>query len=201
VDSHRELTVPDGDPDREYGEAEKERLSTSLLAVATEVHRGDHLGSPLDLSFLQYLHARLFDGVRSHAGRHRTRGRGSEHLVFGPNHSVHRDEVEAQLGTVFDFLARSLRSFDANPDDPAYDLKAIHIAAWVHAEVVRIHPFEDGNGRAGRLLMQAILVRLGLRPIQVEACRQEYIDALNRYYQEKDIGLLLDLLIRLYPAP
>lgn len=35
--------------------------------------------------------------------------------------------------------------------------------AEVHARVQRIHPFLDGNGRTGRLLLNLLLVRLGFR--------------------------------------
>ena len=33
------------------------------------------------------------------------------------------------------------------------ELNPIELAAWTHAEFVRIHPFIDGNGRTSRLLM------------------------------------------------
>lgn len=73
----------------------------------------------------------------------------------------------------------------------------MHVAVWAHAEVVRIHPFLDGNGRSSRLLMNAILVRLGLRPIAVEAVKHEYNEALNHYFRERELERLVDLMLRL----
>lgn len=35
-------------------------------------------------------------------------------------------------------------------------------AIWLHYTFVQIHPFRDGNGRVGRLLMNAVLVQGGL---------------------------------------
>ena len=75
---------------------------------------------------------------------------------------------------------------------------ALYIAVWTHSEVIRIHPFEDGNGRSARLLMNAILIRLGMRPVRIEACKDEYISCLNRYYQADDFSSLLDLFLGLY---
>ena len=80
--------------------------------------------------------------------------------------------------------------------DPAYEKSVVHIAVWLHAEVIRIHPFEDGNGRTSRLLMGLVLVRAGLRQIPVHACKQEYLDCLNHYYVAREIQVLIDLFLR-----
>ena len=69
----------------------------------------------------------------------------------------------------------------------------------LHADIVRIHPFEDGNGRTSRLCLAHVLVQCGLEIIPIEAVRQEYTEALNHYYNERDLEPLVDLYIRLYP--
>lgn len=45
------------------------------------------------------------------------------------------------------------------------DLHAIELAAIAHYKFVYIHPFIDGNGRTGRLLMNLILMRSGFPPV------------------------------------
>ncbi len=50
-----------------------------------------------------------------------------------------------------------------------------------HRELVSIHPFGDGNGRTGRLLMNLVLIRGGYPPVSVRPeDRAAYLDSLQR---------------------
>ena len=65
--------------------------------------------------------------------------------------------------------------------------------ATIHGQFERIHPFLDGNGRAGRLLLNLVLVRLGFPPaIIYKRQRHTYLDALDRA-DKGDPGLLAEL--------
>jgi len=94
-------------------------------------------------------------------------------------------------------VTRSIESFDQNQDDAKYEEGAIRLAAWAHVEIVRLQPFEDANKRTARALMSSILVRLGLRPISIDACRSEYWDVVEVWLDSKSLQPLLDLLQRL----
>jgi Fic family protein len=49
-----------------------------------------------------------------------------------------------------------------------------------HARLVAIHPFSDGNGRTGRLLMNLLLMQAGYPPVVIgPEHRAAYIDALQ----------------------
>lgn len=190
-----------GDPVREFTPEEQRRLTENLLVLTGRVHRGEFSANRIDRDFMCTLHRELFAGVRDHAGRCRSRDAGSEFLTYGPHRSHHRSDVPKSIDEILESVERSIRSFEDNPDDPDYDEKAIRLALWAHARMIRIHPFEDGNGRTGRLLLGTILVKLGLRPIPVEACKQEYTTVLNHYYTTGEIQPLLDLYLRLYTFP
>lgn len=52
--------------------------------------------------------------------------------------------------------------------------KHLHPAALGQYNLVRIHPFDDSNGRGARLLMKCLLMRGGFPPaiIRPESCRR-----------------------------
>jgi len=58
--------------------------------------------------------------------------------------------------------------------------RVAELVAACHAEFERIHPFLDGNGRTGRLLMNLMFVRLGYPPaIIYKRERSRYLKALD----------------------
>ena len=59
-------------------------------------------------------------------------------------------------------------------------LHPVEYAAEIHHKLVMIHPFEDGNGRVARLLMNHALLRAGYPPVIVPpAFKHEYIQTLE----------------------
>jgi Fic family protein len=100
------------------------------------------------------------------AGRYADQGRYV--LTDAGRHSFPSPaEVPALMG---DFARRS----GAAPATPATAFDA-------HRQLVEIHPFNDGNGRTARLLMNLILIRGGFPPVAVRPeDRPVYIDALQQ---------------------
>lgn len=57
----------------------------------------------------------------------------------------------------------------------------VEVAARLHYDFVRIHPFDDSNGRTARLLMNYVLLRAGFPPVVIKTDdKRSYLTALNR---------------------
>ena len=68
------------------------------------------------------------------------------------------------------------------------DQNALTAAAYFHAKFENIHPFADGNGRAGRLLMNYFLIRHGHPPIVIhEEDRKGYYEALEAWDRRQEL--------------
>jgi fido (protein-threonine AMPylation protein) len=96
-------------------------------------------------------------------------------------------EVPAMIA---DWLSNAQKLGDKSP---GADLEAL---AKLHSSFEQIHPFLDGNGRTGRLILNLLLVRLGYPPaIIYKGDRLRYLAALGRADQD-DHGPLAELLAR-----
>ena len=75
----------------------------------------------------------------------------------------------------------------------------ILLAAVVHDQFENIHPFADGNGRVGRLLLNNILIKHNLPPVNISIRnRREYYEALQEYQKKGNIRQTLNLIIKEY---
>lgn len=74
-------------------------------------------------------------------------------------------------------MAELLQWLEKNPQE----LRPIELAAVFHHKLVSIHPFDDGNGRIGRLLMNLLLLKNGY-PLTVikNVDRRRYYESLSK---------------------
>ncbi len=76
--------------------------------------------------------------------------------------------------------------------DNAKKLHPVERAAQFHYRFVSIHPFDDGNGRMSRLLMNLLLMQAGYYPCIIQnAHRRRYIQALEQVDSLKDDSLFI----------
>lgn len=70
----------------------------------------------------------------------------------------------------------------------------LSVLAELHARYECIHPFQDGNGRTGRLIIFRECLKNGIVPLIIEdSNRNEYIEALKAYREEENLLQLVEL--------
>lgn len=75
-------------------------------------------------------------------------------------------------------------------------LHPIFRAALFHLQFEGIHPFVDGNGRTGRLILNLMLMQAGYPPINVKyGDRKRYYEAFDTYYRDQNPGAMLELVV------
>jgi Fic family protein len=128
----------------------REIYEAKNLAIITENLLIDAY-DPLSTGLILRLHKMLLSGIRDDwAGRFR---RAKEWVRVG-----------AHVGANPDFVPKLMDELlqDYHTPSNRYFLDRI---AWFHAEFETIHPFNDGNGRIGRVLINKQLMSLGYPPI------------------------------------
>lgn len=91
-----------------------------------------------------------------------------------------------------------IKNFYADLEWKRKKLNPVELAAWTHAEFVRIHPFIDGNGRTARLIMNYQLMFNGFLPISIaKENRLGYYDALEEYAVNRNLELFVKLIASL----
>ena len=125
------------------------------------------------------LHSILMNGVRSDAGSYR-------------HHAVRITGVNlatANYMRVPDLMQGIIKEVGKKSRD------IINLSADIHSRFEQVHPFSDGNGRIGRLLMNAMLLKDNLAPAVIrQEKKQLYYSFLYKAQTKKDSSQLEDFL-------
>ena len=168
----------------------RDRSVDGLVAVINDATIA--FDSPLDDDRLHRWQSALFPGGTSGlrriaVGRYRDHPEPMQIVSGMPDREVVHyeappsDRVAAEMGLFLDWFART-----APVKDRAPQLEGLARAAIAHLWFESIHPFEDGNGRIGRAIVDMAItqdhpggVRLISLSGQLLASRKGYYDALN----------------------
>ena len=172
---------PKGDISETYGVAK----AIDFIRKTTK----EHVSLPLILT----LHGIVFENSKAFAGKFRARG---VEVVVADRYGnvVHRGAPSTEVRRL---LSELTRWYDKNQTR----YPPLVLAAVVHNQFECIHPFQDGNGRVGRLLLNNSLLKHRMPPLNIELRnRSEYYAALQAYEKEHDLRPTVDLMLKEYRA-
>lgn len=155
----------------------REVFEAKNLACVTEYVRSKVSSVELDKELTLLLHQMLIGGIDDKiSGRFR---RGSEYVRVGTHIASPPEKVEPLMR---DLLIKYLSDIESYPIDKI---------AKFHLDFETIHPFCDGNGRIGRVLMNYQLNRLGFPGIIVRnKGKEDYYRTFSVYRHNGDTKLM-----------
>lgn len=129
----------------------------------------------IDENFVLKLHGILMNGVRPDAGLYRRHGV----RITGVNlPTANYLRVPDLLPKVLSLAAKASKD-------------VINLSAIIHSRFEQIHPFSDGNGRVGRLLMNAMLLKANFAPAVIrEGQKRLYYTYLYKAQTKNDFSQL-----------
>ena len=159
------------------GKSMREHLEAINHAEAIDYIK-DFARSGIEISerTIKEIHALILHGInRENAGRYRS----VPVLISGSRHIPPQPYLIDKLMEDFMIRYREMEGEKVHP---------VLIATYLHDELVRIHPFIDGNGRTSRLLMNLYLLRNGYVIVNLKGTdesKSAYYTALEASYIEK----------------
>jgi Fic family protein len=147
----------------------------------------------LSLNLIKDIHKIVFKNSKSYAGQ--LRKTGEEVVVKNKIGEILHEG--APQSRVEHLLRELVKWYEKNKKK----YPPLLLAAVVHDQFENIHPFRDGNGRVGRILLNNILIKHNMPPINIDMKnRGEYYESLQAYQKKYDIKPTIDLFIKEYKA-
>lgn len=147
----------------------------------------------LSIKLIKELHKIVFKNSKGFAGKFRKK---EEEVVIMDSlgHIVHEGAPQSRIKALLEELIKWYESHKKK-------YPGLILAAVVHNQFENIHPFADGNGRVGRLLLNNILIKHKLPPLNIDLKnRFEYYDTLQEYETKHNLKPTTDLMIKEYKA-
>jgi Fic family protein len=145
----------------------------------------------ISLELIKILHKIIFKNSKPFAGKLRKKG---EEVVVMDNEGnvVHEGAPQLRINYLLNEL---IEWYNKNKNR----YPALTLAAVVHNQFENIHPFRDGNGRVGRILLNNILIKHNLPPINIDfKNRTKYYASLLVYEKNHDLKPTIKLFMKEY---
>ncbi len=162
-------------------------MKASQVSLMMMEEQADLKSTPLTQYFIRMLHKTL---LREDYTIYRTLpgGEQTSYTIHAGRYKNRPNSVITRYGDIFEYASQEetpALMTDLvdwyNEEESKGDLSPVQLAALFHYRYIRIHPFEDGNGRIARLMVNYILSRHNWPMIVVRSRnKSEYIDALHR---------------------
>ena len=154
------------------------------IDALVDLTRGD---APLTESFVRQLH-KLILRERYQVDAITAEGAPTRRWIEVGQYKTGQNHVQTETGEIFRFaesmdVPEKMRALlqTINELQTPSDVEVILAAARAHYDFVLIHPFDDGNGRMARLLMNLILIEYGFPPAIIKAeDKKNYVSALGQ---------------------
>ena len=145
----------------------------------------------ISIKLIKEIHKIVFKNSKPFAGK--TRKKGEEVVVMdSKGNIVHEGAPQSRINHLLKGLIQWY-----NRNKTKYP--ALILGAVVHNQFENIHPFRDGNGRVGRILLNNIFLKHGLPPINIDfKNRAEYYNSLKAYELNKDLKPTINLYMKEY---
>lgn len=145
----------------------------------------------ISVDLIKKIHKIVFKNSKSFAGKLRKKG---EEVVITNSKGVVVHEGAPQ--NRINYLLKELINW-YNKNKTKYP--ALILGAVVHNQFENIHPFVDGNGRVGRILLNNVLIKHSLPPINIDLEKShEYYQTLKEYEKNKNLKPTIDLFVKEY---
>lgn len=156
----------------------------------------------LDLEVFRGLHRAFFGGAfPDFAGC--LRGPEPPHIptnrTFGAFRGVIFEQVPNACSRLFehiDVLIRQLDDSRQKDDANSFTHNFLKFAAFAHCEIVRIHPFCNGNGRISRVCVNYFSARYGMTRLATDrpGAGSDYLEANRAWLERRDIEPFVEFL-------
>lgn len=145
----------------------------------------------ISVDLIKEIHRIVFKNSKDFAGEFRKRG--EEVVVMAGNGMVVYEG--APSSRVIALLRELIDWYDKYKNE----YPGILLAAVIHNQFENIHPFADGNGRVGRILLNNILLKNNLPPLNIDLKNQrEYYETLQVYENEGNVRPTIELMLKEY---